>query len=96
MKGLKKFNCNLQNKGICPSNVYFEVDNEQKLHNIEFTGGCLGNLKTISKLLENTMLKDAVLTLKGITCGKKDTSCSNEFAIFLEKVQKVYLDKKPE
>ena len=46
---MKSFSYNTQ--GVCSTNISFELD-EGKLHNLQFTGGCVGNLKAIAKLVE--------------------------------------------
>ena len=38
-------------EGVCSQKIDFEIE-DGKLHNICFLGGCNGNLKAISKLLE--------------------------------------------
>ena len=36
--------------GVCSREIHFDLENG-KIYNIEFVGGCPGNLKMISKLL---------------------------------------------
>ena len=42
--------------GVCSRQITFEIDDEGKLHNVSFLGGCNGNLKAIGRLVEG---KDA-------------------------------------
>lgn len=72
-----------KNKGVCSSEVSFEIE-DGKVHNVEFVGGCNGNLKAIGKLAEGRSPEELVNLLKGNTCGWKDTSCADQFAIGLE------------
>ena len=30
-------------KGVCAQGIEFEIDDNKKVHNIKFTGGCSGN-----------------------------------------------------
>ena len=73
-----------KNKGTCSSEVTFEIT-EGTVHNVEFTGGCNGNLKAIGKLAEGRTPEELIGLLKGNTCGWKDTSCADQFAQGLEK-----------
>ena len=43
-------------KGVCSVQIDFDIDENKKLHNVKFVGGCNGNLKAIGKLVEG---KDA-------------------------------------
>lgn len=74
-------------KGTCSSEIHFDIE-DGKIHNVEFVGGCNGNLKALSALTEGMEAKEAIKKLKGITCGFKDTSCSDQFARALEKALK--------
>jgi len=69
--------------GVCSVQINFDIE-DGKLHNVSFLGGCNGNLKAISKLLEGTQAEKAVSILKGNQCGNKGTSCADQFAIAVE------------
>ena len=74
-------------KGVCSQKIYFEVDEDNKIHNVSFVKGCNGNLKAISKLVEG-MDKDKVIKiLEGNTCGPRDTSCADQFAKALKEAK---------
>ncbi|MBS6193979.1 MAG: TIGR03905 family TSCPD domain-containing protein [Clostridiales bacterium] len=66
-------------KGTCSSQISFEIV-DGKLHNVAFTGGCNGNLKGISSLVEGQDAKEVAERLTGITCGFKSTSCPDQLA----------------
>ena len=59
--------------------INFDIDGEV-ISNIEFLGGCNGNLKAISKLCEGMTVSQIEEKLLGNTCGYKDTSCADQFA----------------
>jgi len=59
--------------------INFDIDGEV-VSNIEFLGGCNGNLKAISKLCEGMTVSQIEEKLLGNTCGYKDTSCADQFA----------------
>ncbi len=50
------------------------------VHNIQFTGGCNGNLKALSMLLEGLTVEEIENKLRGILCGNRPTSCSDQLA----------------
>ena len=70
--------------GTCSVKIEYDLDDDNKIHNVKFFGGCSGNLKAISKLIEG-MDKDKIIeVLKGNTCGYKPTSCADQLARSLE------------
>ena len=66
-------------KGTCSQRILFEIE-DGKLHNVQFLGGCNGNLKGISALVENMDVEDVITRLEGTTCGMKSTSCPDQLA----------------
>ena len=66
-------------KGTCSSRIDFDLE-EGKIHNVNFTGGCNGNLKAISKLIEGMDSDKDVDLLYGNTCFPKPTSCADQLA----------------
>ena len=72
-----------QPKGVCSTYIDIDLDNGI-IQTVSFTGGCNGNLKGISKLVEGMDAKDAIQRLKGIRCGFKSTSCPDQLAQALE------------
>jgi uncharacterized protein (TIGR03905 family) len=71
-------------QGTCSSAISFDVE-EGKIKNVSFTGGCNGNLKGISALVEDMKVEDAISRLEGIKCGFKSTSCPDQLAAALKK-----------
>lgn len=68
--------------GVCSRKIDFEIE-DGTVKNIEFTGGCDGNLKAISILAEGMKVDDVIEKLAGNTCGHKDTSCADQFTMAL-------------
>lgn len=66
--------------GTCSSHILFEIDDEKKLHNVRFIGGCDGNLKSIGKLVEGQEAEKISDMLNGVRCGFKSTSCGDQFS----------------
>ena len=50
------------------------------VRNVKFKGGCNGNLKALAALTEGMTVDQVKDRLLGITCGLKNTSCSDQFA----------------
>ena len=67
-------------KGTCARSITFDKDENGKITNISFEGGCNGNLKAISKLCDGMKVEEIVAKLKGNTCGFKSTSCADQLA----------------
>lgn len=74
-------------KGVCSRKIKYEIK-DGVLHNVVFTDGCDGNLQGLSRLLEGMTAEEAIKRLKGISCGKKDTSCPDQLARALEEAIK--------
>ena len=71
-------------QGVCSVNLTFQLDDENKIHNLQFTGGCNGNLKAIGKLVEGRDAAEVKDILKGNQCGPRQTSCADQFAQAIE------------
>ena len=67
-------------EGVCSMIINFHIEGNV-ITNVRFTGGCNGNLKAISKLVEGMTVEEIEEKLKGNTCGYKPTSCADQFAI---------------
>ena len=74
-------------KGVCAKEVKFRVV-VGKLKGVEFFKGCTGNLKALAVLLEGMEVDEVISKLKGIYCGDRPTSCSDQFAKVLKKIKK--------
>lgn len=66
-------------KGTCSTEINYEVE-DNIVKSISFTGGCNGNLKGISKLVEGMHIDDVISKLEGTTCGFRSTSCPDQLA----------------
>lgn len=67
-------------QGTCSQFINFELDEEQRLHNVEFVGGCPGNTFGIARLVEGMKASDVMNQLRGVRCGYKATSCPDQLA----------------
>ena len=73
-------------RGTCSSKILFDVD-DGIVHNLEYIGGCNGNLQGMSRLVEGMNIDDVIARVQGIHCGMKPTSCPDQLARALEQIQ---------
>ena len=69
----------------CAKVINFSVDEEGRLHNVNFVGGCPGNLPAIGKLVEGQDAKKVADILRGNPCGARGTSCADQLALAIDK-----------
>ena len=72
-----------RNKGTCSRQTTVVIE-DGILKDIEIVGGCDGNIKGVISLCKGMKATDAIERLKGITCGFKSTSCSDQLALCIE------------
>lgn len=72
--------CQYKTKNVCSSMIQFDLDGNV-VRNVSFQGGCNGNLKAISKLVEGMTVEQIEGYLKGNTCGPRSTSCADQLAL---------------
>lgn len=66
-------------QNVCSMKINFDI-NDDVITNIQFTGGCNGNLKAISKLVDGWTVDQIEEKLIGNTCGRRPTSCADQLA----------------
>ena len=64
-------------RGVCARQIDFELE-DGALREVRFTGGCDGNLRAISKLIDGMPADEVVELLEGNTCNTKPTSCADQ------------------
>lgn len=69
--------------GTCSRLIDIEIENGV-IKDVNFIGGCHGNLQGIASLVKGMKPEDVIDKLKGIRCGNKDTSCPDQLALALE------------
>lgn len=74
-------------KGTCSQHILFDVE-DGKVMNVQFLGGCNGNLKGIGALVEGMNIDDVIAKVEGIHCGMKATSCPDQLAQALKEAKK--------
>ncbi len=90
MKGLKALNFTYKTKGVCSRSINIELDGDIVV-SARFEGGCNGNTKGISSLVEGMNIDDVINKLEGINCGFKGTSCPDQLAKALRQAKEEIL-----
>lgn len=67
-------------KMVCSQEISFDIDGDV-ITNIAFVGGCNGNLKALSKVLDGWTVEQIEAKLKGNTCGMRPTSCADQLCL---------------
>ena len=73
--------------GTCSRQIIFRVDDEDRVSDVKFIGGCSGNLQGIAKLVEGQKIDDIIARLQGILC-RSGTSCPDQLAKALSAYKK--------
>ncbi len=66
-------------QGTCSVQIDFDI-NDGVVTGVQFTGGCNGNLKAVSKLVNGMTADEIADVLLGNTCGPRPTSCADQLA----------------
>ena len=77
---------NYNTKGTCSREITFEIE-DGKVKNVQFFGGCNGNLKGIGSLVEGMGVDEVIARVEGIKCGMKSTSCPAQLAQALKEAK---------
>ena len=72
-------------RGTCSRAIYLDVE-DGIVKDVEFYGGCHGNLQGISSLVKGMKYQDVIARLKGISCNGKPTSCPDQLCCAIEQL----------
>ena len=73
--------------GVCAMAIEFDLDEDKKLHNVKFIGGCSGNTQGIASLVKRMKVDEVIARLKGTDCNGRGTSCPDQLARALEEAK---------
>ena len=73
-------------KGTCSQMITFDLE-DNKVKNVQFYGGCIGNLKGIAALVEGMDADEIIARVEGVKCGMKKTSCPDQLAQALKEAK---------
>lgn len=65
--------------GVCSSTINLEIINNV-VENVEFVGGCAGNLLGIGQLVKGMTVDEVIDKLKGVDCKNRGTSCPDQLS----------------
>lgn len=82
---MKKFNF-LTSTAVCSQSIDIEIDAENRITSVHFNGGCPGSLTAVAALVKGKSSEEAVKILSGIKCGNKETSCPDQLAQALKRL----------
>ena len=74
-------------KGVCSRQINIEVE-DGVVQDVQYIGGCNGNLKGIGSLVKGMKVEDVIERLENIHCGMKNTSCPDQLAKALKEYKK--------
>jgi len=66
--------------GTCSKAIDISTDDDGVVRDVQFLGGCNGNLKGICALVKGRKASEVKAILAGIQCKDKSTSCPDQFA----------------
>ncbi len=66
-------------ENTCSQMISLDIDGDI-VTNISFIGGCNGNLKAISRLVDGWTVEQIQSKLEGNICGRRPTSCADQLA----------------
>lgn len=70
-----------ETKGTCSRAIDIDLDEVTgTIRSVRFTGGCNGNAKGLTALVEGQKATDVIARLQGIRCGMRPTSCPDQLA----------------
>ncbi len=75
--------------GVCSQEIIIEIEKDI-IKKVTIIGGCAGNTKGVSRLVEGMKVDDVINKLKGIPCGTKRTSCPDQLAKALEQIKESF------
>ena len=82
---MKKMKYEFTPHGVCSKKIYIDVE-DGIVNDVQFVGGCNGNLKGIGALVKGMSVEDVIERLEGIRCGMKSTSCPDQLSAALKEL----------
>jgi uncharacterized protein (TIGR03905 family) len=73
-------------QGTCSKEITVDVE-DGVIRDVEFYGGCNGNLQGICSLVRGMKVDEVLGRLEGIRCGYRNTSCPDQLCKALREIQ---------
>ena len=77
---------NYKTQGVCSRQINLVVE-DGVITEAAFVGGCHGNTQGVAALVKGMKIEEAIARLEGIDCRGRGTSCPDQLAKALRKVQ---------
>lgn len=77
---------NYKPEGVCSQKMIIDVE-DGIVTKAQIVGGCDGNTKGLCKLVTGMPVDKVIHELEGISCGRKPTSCPDQFAKALKQLK---------
>ena len=72
-------------RGVGSRAIHLDLsDDGRTIQGVSFEGGCDGNLKAVSKLVDGMSVAQIEALLRGNTCGPRSTSCADQLAVAVQ------------
>ncbi len=71
-------------KNTCSKQIDIDINDDNIIENVKFTGGCSGNTQGVAALVVGMSVEEAIRRLEGIKCGPRPTSCPDQLACALK------------
>ena len=95
--GDNRYTVKFEGKKICAVGVKFAFKAYKGdaliIKDVELIGGCPGQGKVLTALLNNMPVTEAIIKLHGIKCGDKPTSCAHELIVAIEEKLKEIVEE---
>ncbi len=72
---------------VCSRSIQVELTPDNRVKQVQFTGGCDGNLKAVSKLVRGMTVDEVAAVLEGNDCRGRGTSCADQLVHALRAAQ---------
>lgn len=76
--------------GVCSMQITIDINDDETINEIEFLGGCNGNLQGISALAKGKTIDEVIASLRGIDCNGRGTSCPDQLSKALEQIKEEF------
>lgn len=73
-------------KMVCARSINIDLEGDV-IKEVQFMGGCDGNLKAISKIIQGMTVDEVAQVFEGNTCGPRKTSCADQLVLGLRAAQ---------
>lgn len=70
-------------QGTCSKLIRVVLNDDNVVEDVQFVGGCNGNLQGICSLIKGQKAADVINRVKGISCNGRPTSCPDQLAVAL-------------